>query len=253
MARDKVPAFQFYPKDFLTDERVRLMSHTERGVYITLLCFCWLEGTLPLETHALAKLVELPLPRFAKLWERSVVKQCFLVNCDGRMHHKRLDEERVKQVAFQRRQTDAAAARWGRHTDAMALPDLAFPTLSPRVGEGEEKKVLEEKNLENPPAPLKPDGLEARGGWLVERYGDLYRQHRHGARFRQRPHLDWQEAMDLCRVWDHARLEKLAVLVLTTDDEFISKTDRSFKIFAMKATWADDKLRQWELANEVPV
>ena len=43
----------------------------------------------------------------------------------------------------------------------------------------------------------------------------------------------------------------LAVLVLTTDDPFIAKTDRGFKIFAMKASWADDKLTQWEQAHPV--
>jgi hypothetical protein len=36
----KSPAFQFYPKDFLTDENVRVMSLQERGAYITLLCLC---------------------------------------------------------------------------------------------------------------------------------------------------------------------------------------------------------------------
>ena len=59
------------------------------------------------------------------------------------------------------------------------------------------------------------------------------------------------EACDLCRHWDDGRLEKLAVLVLVTDDPFIEKTDRSFKIFAMKASWADDRLRQWEAENGV--
>jgi uncharacterized protein YdaU (DUF1376 family) len=107
---DKAPAFQFYPKDFLSDERVRLMSHTERGIYITLLCLCWLEGTLPLETDKLAKLVEMPLPRFTKVWENSVLRQCFQVNDDGRLHHKRLDEERVKQDHYRRGQSDKGKA-----------------------------------------------------------------------------------------------------------------------------------------------
>jgi hypothetical protein len=48
-------------------------------------------------------------------------------------------------------------------------------------------------------------------------------------------------------------LEKLAKIVLTTDDPFIAGTDRSFKIFALKASWADDRLRQWEKTNGVAV
>jgi hypothetical protein len=38
----KAPAFQFYPKDFLTDSRVMAMSNEVRGMYITLLCVDWL-------------------------------------------------------------------------------------------------------------------------------------------------------------------------------------------------------------------
>lgn len=106
MAAERVPAFQFYPKDFLTDERVQLMSHTERGVYITLLCMCWLEKSLPLETKALATLVNMPLVRFTKLWEHSPIKQCFHLDDDGRLRHKRLDAERDKQDVYRRRQSD---------------------------------------------------------------------------------------------------------------------------------------------------
>lgn len=106
MAKEKVPAFQFYPKDFLTDERVVLMSNTEIGIYVRLLCYCWLEGSLPLDTGALAHMARTPMRQFTKIWEHSVVKQCFVVNGDGRMHHKRLDLEREKQGTFRRRQSD---------------------------------------------------------------------------------------------------------------------------------------------------
>lgn len=63
--------------------------------------------------------------------------------------------------------------------------------------------------------------------------------------------LEFQEALSLCRIWDDAHLEKLATLVLKTDDEFISRTDRSFKIFALKASWADDILKAWEAKHGV--
>lgn len=92
--------------------------------------------------------------------------------------------------------------------------------------------------------------LANRGGWLVERYQELFQERRGGARYRPRPNMDWVEACDLCRIWPDARLEKLATLILTTDDEFISRTDRSFKIFAMKASWADDRLSQWEASRK---
>lgn len=114
MPKEKVPAFQFYPKDFLTDEKVMLMSNTEIGIYIRLLCSCWLEGTLPLETESLARIAHVPLRQFTKLWENTPVRNCFQVGGDGRLHHKRLDDERAKQDEFRRRQTDAAASRWDK-------------------------------------------------------------------------------------------------------------------------------------------
>lgn len=39
----KSPAFQFYPKDFLTDGKVITMSYAVRGIYITLLSLDWIE------------------------------------------------------------------------------------------------------------------------------------------------------------------------------------------------------------------
>lgn len=128
MAPDKAPAFQFYPKDFLTDEKVVLMSNTEVGIYMRLLCFCWLEGTLPLETESLARMARMPLKQFTKLWERSVLRSCFQVSEDGRLHHKRLDLERQNQQEHTRRQGDrgraGAEARWHKHgaSNAQAMP-----------------------------------------------------------------------------------------------------------------------------------
>ena len=40
--KEKSPAFQFYPKDFLTDDKVLEMSAEVKGLYITLLCIDWL-------------------------------------------------------------------------------------------------------------------------------------------------------------------------------------------------------------------
>jgi len=38
-----------------TDERVRRMSYAERGVYITLLCWQWREGSVPADAKVVAK------------------------------------------------------------------------------------------------------------------------------------------------------------------------------------------------------
>lgn len=46
----KSPAFQFYPKDWLSSRGVRMMTSEQRGWYIQLLCEAWeseVQGTLP--------------------------------------------------------------------------------------------------------------------------------------------------------------------------------------------------------------
>jgi hypothetical protein len=94
----------------------------------------------------------------------------------------------------------------------------------------------------------KPDDLADRAGRLLqESYPAWYTKWRNGAKLRLVANsLAFDDALSLVQQWDDARLEKLARVVLTTDDEWIARTDRSFRIFATKASWADDRLRQIE-------
>ena len=85
-----------------------------------------------------------------------------------------------------------------------------------------------------------------RAARFLERYQALYVQHRRGARCVIKPSLDWDRCCELCRTWDSARLEKLAAVFLTTDDDWISRTDRGFGVFASRASWCDDRLRAAE-------
>lgn len=89
--------------------------------------------------------------------------------------------------------------------------------------------------------------LERAGKLLEELYPLWYSKYRHGARLRLTVNsLAFDDAVAICRTWPDERIEKLARIVLTTDEEWISRTDRGFRVFATKATWADDRLRQVE-------
>ena len=84
---------------------------------------------------------------------------------------------------------------------------------------------------------------------LEELYPAWYSKWRHGAKLRLvHKTLDLGDAITICQLWDDARIEKLAQVFLTTDDPWISTTDRSLKIFAKKASWCDDRLTQAEKA-----
>lgn len=134
---------------------------------------------------------------------------------------------------------------------------LEIPGSRARAEENRtELKRTELNSLEKRPAvsvDAPTDDIATRAGNLVRRYQELFIEKRDGAKYRPRPNLDWMEACELCKVWDDDRLEKLARIVLTTDDEWIAGTDRGFKIFAMKATWADDRLMVWAKENGVAV
>lgn len=96
--------------------------------------------------------------------------------------------------------------------------------------------------------------LEQRAQRLREElYPRWYSTYRHGARLRIpliANSLEFSDALSLVQTWDDTRLEKLARIVLTTNDEFIAGTDRGFKIFALKAGWADNRLCEIEQRSE---
>lgn len=241
----KSPAFQFYANEFLMDEHVALMSLQERGAYITLICKCWNEGTLPADLERLSKLCGAPLATFRKLWP--AIEPCFRANGDGRLMHPRLEKERKKQRDFRRRQSDAAAKRWDSRGNATALPRhvARHPSGNALISISSQSQSQTQSKT---PARTS-DGLEERAGRFVnDVYPALYEKHRKGARYVSRPALDFQEALQLCRVWDDARLEKLAVVFLTTDHEFAEKGSRTIAQFRSMASWCDGRLAEAGIA-----
>ena len=120
---DKSPAFQYYPKDFLSDGNVIAQTYTERGVYWTLVSICWLEGSLPPDTKALAKLLSLPRTHLARLWP--AIAPCFVTRDDGRLVHPRLEKERAKQVVFRERASKGGEARQADVKQARSTPQAA--------------------------------------------------------------------------------------------------------------------------------
>ena len=128
--------------------------------------------------------------------------------------------------------------------DVKRVSSLTSETLLARSG-GELRGSFPERGFGG--KPPEPDFSERAGRLREELYPAWYAKYRHGARLRLVVNpLEFADAESLVRTWDDARLEKLARIVLTTDDPFISGTDRGFKIFALKASWADDRLRQAE-------
>ena len=110
----KAPAFQFYAGDFLSDLKVATMSMEERGVYITLLSYCWLEEGLPQDKNKLARLCSNP-KNFNKLWD--VVGECFYIDEDDlKYKNKKMEEIRMTLSSYKKKMSDAGKkgmeSRW---------------------------------------------------------------------------------------------------------------------------------------------
>jgi uncharacterized protein YdaU (DUF1376 family) len=107
------PAFQFYPADFLADANVALMSLEGRGAYITLICYCWREGSIPSDLARLGRLCGVDSSAMAQLWPE--LEPCF-EKAEDRYYQPRLERERIKQQEYRTERQESgrkgAISRW---------------------------------------------------------------------------------------------------------------------------------------------
>lgn len=154
MPENKSPAFQFYPKDFLTDAKVIIMPPEIRGLYITLLCIDWLEDGFPKEQM-------LPLSGFVRhdqngnlrdeLSHSSAIAQlspCFMAHPSkvGYLTNPRLRKERIGQEHRRLERVESgkkgAISKWNRDLPRMALPSschgsaILLPMAQPMANDG---------------------------------------------------------------------------------------------------------------------
>jgi len=114
---NKSPAFQFYPGDFLSDENVISMTFEERGIYITLLCSCWIQGSIPADPSKILRL----LPGFTGDELPMIIMDRFqeMEGNPERLINNRLEKERQKQEDFREIKSESgkrgAQKRWENH------------------------------------------------------------------------------------------------------------------------------------------
>ena len=96
------PAFQFYATDTLANINFRSMSLAERGCYMTLLCECWVNDSLPADEVKLAKILGLGISDINKSLTESVliffeISNGKITSPDLLTYRAKLDETRRKQ------------------------------------------------------------------------------------------------------------------------------------------------------------
>lgn len=146
MENHNSPAFQFYPKDWLTDSRVVSMTTLQRGIYIQLLCYCWLEGWLPKDPKKLSMLSGvqgMTEQEFLEHWE--AIEPCFEVIADGKgFIHPRLERERVKQQQWKEKCSKggkaSASKRKLKGNTSFSSSSLSSKDLTPSCSDSGESK-----------------------------------------------------------------------------------------------------------------
>lgn len=239
----KSPAFQFYPKDFLSDSHVVGMRLPERGAYITLLCFCWLDGSIPSDLDLLARYCQVSTAVFTRLWP--ALEPCFRASdLPGRLYHPRVERERRKQETYRAYKADAGQKGGRAKADSKQTPgrDLAdgkqtpsrdpsrslakaSPPSSSSSSSPEEYKDYAAPaanvsvSYSPPPGLHVTDAIAEKAGAFLRRYPEIYAEERKGAHFRILPVKHYPTACELVAGWpDLARLELMLRTFLRLDD-----------------------------------
>jgi uncharacterized protein YdaU (DUF1376 family) len=92
--RDNPDWFSFYPYEFIEDENVVAMTMEERGIYITLLCRQWVNGSIPADIPSLARMLNRTPAEMETLW--AAIAPCFPPHPElaDRVANARLERER---------------------------------------------------------------------------------------------------------------------------------------------------------------
>ena len=146
----KAPAFQFYPKDWLADAKVRRLSWAAKGVYVEILALMWNEGKDRLPNDA-----DLPIilgisdedwRNFFDELQRDGKK--VFIEKDGFVISKRLREERRKQRKIRAKRKSAAQKRWGCKSNASAMQMECLPSASSSASASSKKDLKQTKKTE---------------------------------------------------------------------------------------------------------
>lgn len=128
---NKPPAFQFYPKDWLTSKAVIAMTATQRGYYIQLLAYAWdseRPGTLPNDPGIIWRLAGAASRREFEAKGGPVLEQFPVIRGGKRRENARLCSEYRGQLKRKETRSDngraGASARWhsNLHSKAINLP-----------------------------------------------------------------------------------------------------------------------------------
>ncbi len=113
------------------------MDMAERGMYITLLCFAWQDGSIPGSMTEISRMCSLPERKAVTLWNR--VSECFAQHetQHDRLINPRMELVRLRQLAYSEERKESgkrgAAERWKEDSSAIAKPTNENASPSPSL------------------------------------------------------------------------------------------------------------------------
>lgn len=234
----KRPAYQWNVIDARGDEVFMVMTYEQRGVYRELLDHQWLEGSIPSEPEQIARLLHLTPTRFAKLWPlisgKFRAKNNRLVNERLEVYRRELDDF----VSIQAKNgAKGAAKRWGRHSGAIATP-MANDSSSTKT----RTSTVATEQQRGGSAEKAPSVTHEFLKW----FQGEYKARRNGATYFVRWEAHGAIVKRLLTAFTMDHLKKLATILLTTNEEWTTGTDRGIEVLSAKVNWLEDKLCEWE-------
>jgi uncharacterized protein YdaU (DUF1376 family) len=177
-----LPYYPMFPKDFDASEKVRVMTWSERGLYITLLNHSWLNDGLPVDPEHVRRVCGADRDEFAQMWPQ--VERCFPVADEGRRRNPRQEEERVKAVAKHAERSESGrkgnAKRWGERSLSQPPGDgsAIARAYGSGSGGGEEKGGAGEKTrmVEEPSSTRPTHSLCASVQPILDDLDEIYRK-----------------------------------------------------------------------------
>jgi uncharacterized protein YdaU (DUF1376 family) len=199
----KSPAFQFYPKDFLSDEKQIRMSLAAVGIYVRLLSHCWIESSLPSDERALARLAGATLRELRLAWPS--IAPCFVMNAHGRLENPRLVRERETKTRFHTKQNSTG----GGENPTKVAESLGNSSIrGPSSSASASASAKQIQALAAPAQNFVDEEIAEKAGKFLRKYQAIYAEERNGAHFPLKPVLHFQTACELVQGWpDLARLE----------------------------------------------
>jgi uncharacterized protein YdaU (DUF1376 family) len=209
---DKSPAYQWYPKDWDTDEAVKLMTYEEEGIYRRLLDHQALHGGIPVDVRQVARLVpKVSVARFLRLWPALEAK--FPIQGERRINQK-LQKVKAESQAYRATKSASgkkgAASTWQRTGKPHSTPDvrLMAQTVAETVANGwpasataSAKSEIDPVRTDREQDPPDPELAHPVSRFMRQTYPAIYAKARNGAAYKLNEPRDFGVCCDLVETY----------------------------------------------------